>query len=229
MATIIKKYQLYGLKYFIIFSFIEIGRVFGRVFLKTFSQNQEDLIIEKLLQRQVKSYVDIGSNQPVKFNNTYRFYLSGSRGINIEPNLSLIKSYRKLRPYDKNLQLGIADHNSTRIFYQLDPDVDSTFSKSQAENKVRQGLTLTSRYPVKNMTLNHLFQKYLNSTDLDLLTIDTEGYDYQILQSNNWSKYLPKVICIEDNQLKTQKLLLRYNYSLKAITANNSIYFHKDD
>jgi hypothetical protein len=32
------------------------------------------------------------------------------------------------------------------------------------------------------------------------LSIDAEGADFEVLQSNNWSKYKPRVICIESPQ-----------------------------
>jgi len=227
MATIIKKFQLYGFKNFFLFSLLEINRRFRRIFLKSFSQNKEDLIIEKILHKQITSYVDIGSNHPIKFNNTYRFYLYGSRGINIEPNLSLITTYQQTRPKDRNLHLGLAKQNSSSIFYQLDPDVNSTFSQKQVKEKLKEGCVKIKQYPVKILTLKQIFQKYYKNLNVDLVSIDTEGYDYQILEGNDWSQYRPKIICIEDNSLKTQQYLTNRHYSLKAITTNNSIYLNE--
>lgn len=224
MATITQKFKIYGLKFFIIYSFIEIGRLIARKTQKTFSQNKEDLIIEKLLGYKAKSYVDIGSNHPIKFNNTYRFYLFGAQGINIEPNISLIHSYERLRTRDKNIHLGLAEKECTKNFYQLDPDVDSTFSKKQATTKLKSGCRLISKYKVKISTLKQILSKYFKNKNIDLLSIDTEGYDYQILQSNDWKKYHPKIICVEDNSLKIQKYLISNSYALKSITNNNSIY-----
>jgi len=224
MATIIHKYKLYGFKNFIKFSYIEINRIIARHTLKTFSQNKEDLIIENLLTYKPKSYIDIGSNHPIKFNNTYRFYLSGARGINIEPNRSLISLYNKLRPRDNNLNIGVAKKANIKIFYQLDPDVDSTFSQKQALNKINSGSYLIDKYKVNLINLQKIFNRYLKNTKIDLLTIDTEGYDYQIIQGNDWSKNRPKIICIEDNSLAIQSFLISQDYILKAITNNNSIY-----
>jgi len=224
MATIIQKYKIYGLKNFIIFSAIEIKRIIDRQILKTFSQNREDLIIEKLLTYKPKTFIDIGSNHPIKFNNTYRFYLSGSRGINIEPNQYLINQYQNLRPKDNNLNIGIGLENTIKTFYQLDPDVDSTFSKKQALIKIKQGCRLMNKYPVNIISLKKLFSKYLKNKSIDLLSIDTEGYDFKIIQGNDWSKYRPKIICIEDNCIAVQSYLISRNYSLKSITKNNSIY-----
>jgi len=227
MATIIKKFQIYGFKNFVIFSIIEIGRLMRRQFLKSFSQNREDLIIDKILNKKNISYVDIGSNHPIKFNNTYRFYLQGSHGINIEPNPSLINKYQLFRPKDENLNTGIANQKKSLTFYQLDPDVGSTFSKTQANETIKKGSQLVSQYPIKILTLENVFKKYYKNKKVDLLSIDTEGYDYQVLQSNDWSKYQPTIICIEDNTLKTQQYLINKNYSLKAITVNNSIYLNE--
>jgi FkbM family methyltransferase len=224
MATIIKKFQLYGFRNFIIFSLLEINRRLRRIFLQSFSQNKEDLIIEKILQKKIISYIDIGSNHPIKFNNTYRFYLHGARGINIEPNLSLIKKYQKIRPKDKNLHLGLAKQNGSSMFYQLDPDVNSTFSQQHVKEKIKEGCIKTNQYSVKISTLKQIFQKYYKNRNVDLVSIDTEGYDYQILKGNDWSQYRPRIICIEDNSIETQKLLINLNYSLKFITINNSIY-----
>ena len=34
-------------------------------------------------------------------------------------------------------------------------------------------------------------------TQIDLLNIDVEGLDLEVLQSNDWSKFKPKVIIVE--------------------------------
>ncbi len=227
MATIIQKYKIYGLKNFIIFSAIEIKRIIDRQILKTFSQNREDLIIEKLLTYKPKTFIDIGSNHPIKFNNTYRFYLSGSRGINIEPNQYLINQYQNLRPKDNNLNIGIGLENTIKTFYQLDPDVDSTFSQRHAQKKIKDGCKLIDKYNAKIFTLKEIFTKYFNNKQIDLLSIDTEGYDYQILQSNDWNIFRPAIICVEDNTLKTQQFLTKNHYAIKNITINNSIYINE--
>ena len=58
----------------------------------SFSQKGEDLIIERIIGNKEKGfYIDIGAHNPNVFNNTKRFYVKGWSGINIEPNLILIK------------------------------------------------------------------------------------------------------------------------------------------
>ncbi|MDB9489142.1 FkbM family methyltransferase [Dolichospermum circinale CS-534/05] len=40
---------------------------------------------------------------------------------------------------------------------------------------------------------------------IDFLSIDVEGLDYQVVSSNNWDKYKPKVILVEDLELSSLK------------------------
>ncbi len=36
-------------------------------------------------------------------------------------------------------------------------------------------------------------------TEIDFMSIDVEGMDYEVLKSNNWGKYKPRVIVVEIN------------------------------
>lgn len=218
------KFKLYGPKLFILFSIIELKRTFLRHFVHSYSQNKEDILIEKFSKTIITNYIDIGSNHPTKFNNTYRFYLKNARGIVIEPNKDLIKLHKKSRPKDICLNIGIANKSSSSMFYQLDPDVNSTFSRIQSQAEVNKGSILVKKYKIKTSTLKELCQKYFSDKTIDLLSIDTEGYDYLILKSNDWSLFRPKIICIENNSHRTQKLLINHNYLLRGFTPNNSIY-----
>jgi hypothetical protein len=64
------------------------------------------------------------------------------------------------------------------------------------------------------------------------LDIDTEGIDIQVLKSNNWEKYKPSVILVEDQDeevenlenLETYKFLKPLGYRLIAKTISTAIY-----
>jgi hypothetical protein len=55
---------------------------------------------------------------------------------------------------------------------------------------------LTKKY-IKVKKLADILNKYIKKGKIDFMTIDTEGYDKEVLLSNNWSKFRPKIICIE--------------------------------
>ena len=65
------------------------------------------------------------------------------------------------------------------------------------------------------------------------MSIDVEGLDYQVMSSNNWDKYKPKVILVEDLELSSLKnintskvclLLEQRGYVLLANTMRTLIF-----
>lgn len=218
------KFKIYGLKNFIIFGFIEIFRTILRKLNISYSQFREDMYISKILNKKIVSYIDIGANDPIKFNNTYKFYKRGGRGIIIEPNQNLINKISRLRPHDQILNIGLGDKKSTQKFYIIDPDVNSTFNQRSVSKLLQSGCELISTPKVKIYTLENIFKKYIKKNWVDTISIDTEGYDYKILQGNNWQKYRAKIIIIESDTTNTKQFLNKNGYVLQKKIGLNSIY-----
>jgi hypothetical protein len=72
--------------------------------------------------------------------------------------------------------------------------------------------------------------------DIDFMSIDVETLDFDVLQSNNWEKYKPLIILIEDlnfkiNNLSESKIynfLRKYNYDFFAKTVNTHFFKRND-
>ena len=79
----------------------------------SFSSDGEDVILMKYLCR-IKNgnYIDIGSNQPVKHSNTFLYYLTGWRGLCIDPLPNLKSKYRLIRGRDKFINAGVLGSRS---------------------------------------------------------------------------------------------------------------------
>lgn len=199
MKNIYKKLKIYGFRKFIIYSLCETYRMFWMEFLrKSYSQKGEDLILDKLLGNKRKGfYVDIGANDPNRFSNTKRFYERGWSGINIEPDFDNYSKFMRERPRDTNLNIGIGVENSRMTFYKFMPDTLSTFSKEEADKYVSQGYKLIDKIEVKMVKLCDILSKYLENQNIDFFSVDTEGFDMQVLISSDWKKFRPKIICIE--------------------------------
>lgn len=227
LSQIVVKYKIYGLFWTIKLTILHIYRkLFFEFFRHSYSQYGEDLQIAKLLAKDKIFYVDVGANEPHKFNNTFHFYLRGSRGINIEPDPVLLSKYSKSRQRDINLNYGLASKPGWLTYYKMYPGVNSTFSRQHYLRNLKNQSILLSSSKIKVGTLTQIFRKYLPSnTTIDLLSIDTEGYDYQVLLGNDWQKYQPTVICIEtqSHQL-AHKFLIKLGYKLTHHTKINSIY-----
>lgn len=172
---------------------------------RVFSQGGEDSILYGIFYKKLKKgekgfYVDIGAYHPFIHSNTYLFYLKGWRGINIDANPGSMKEFKKKRPKDINLELGISDKNGFSTFYVLHEDSTmNTFSEAnlQIHNMLQ---AVEEKRKIETRTLESVLNEYSEEfTEIDFFSIDVEGFDQVVLESNNWSKYRPKVIAVEMN------------------------------
>jgi len=198
--------------------------LYYQIALGSYSQYKEDLIIEKLINKPQGWYVDIGASDPLRFNNTYRFYRRGWRGINIDPNAANIRKFSIHRPEDINLNIGIDKRTNQLPFYEMWPSTLSTFSRSDKENYETQGYKFVGVTKIQVWPLAKVLDIYAKNRSIDFFSIDTEGYDLRVLESNNWRKYRPKVICIEDKGSKLDNYFKKINYKKVFGYHINSIY-----
>ena len=167
----------------------------------SFSQSGEDLIIKFLfdaIQIAQPSYLDIGAHHPYYLNNTTLFYLSGSTGINIEPDPSLFKQFITERKRDINLNIGISDKESEQDFYLFNVPTLNTFSKEEAAKFEKEGnYFVKETKKIKVQTIENILAQYSNNKFPNFLTIDAEGVDELILKSIDFKTNFPIVICVE--------------------------------
>lgn len=165
----------------------------------SFSQHGEDLVIDALLGSPIEgAYVDVGANDPSELSNTRRFYDRGWRGINIEPNQELFDAFERLRPGDVNLNIGIAQSAGEMTFYRMEPSTLSTFDcAASLDNLAHPGSRLVAEVPVSVRPLAEVLDEYLGDRSIDLLSVDTEGLDLAVLQSNDWQRYRPRLVLVE--------------------------------
>jgi len=143
-------------------------------------------------------YVDIGVNDPSVNNNTKRFYEKGWSGINIEPGVDSIKKFWIDRPRDINLNIGVGPVKGTLTFYQVIGDSSlSSFNINVAKKMAsRFGLTI-EEITIDVLKLTDVFEQFMKGKIVDFMSVDAEGFDLEILQSNNWNKYRPTQIIVE--------------------------------
>jgi FkbM family methyltransferase len=221
---------MYGLKRSLYFTVIELYRLlFSRLCRGSYAQNGEDIVIDRILNRKDKvSYVDVGANEACRFSNTMRFYKRGGRGINIEPNSDLFDRLKKMRSRDINLHMGVSDRKGTLTFYRFFPHTVSTFSALQAEEYKRQGFRFIGDERVEVDTLSQVIERYFEGKTPDFFSIDTEGFNMEVLRGNDWGRYSPTVICIENSEDgKDREFLLSRGYEMVCDNGINSIYRKK--
>jgi len=181
--------------------------------------DKEDLaILDHVFKRNSGFYVDIGCYHPIHRNNTYLLYKKNWRGINIDLSEFSIDLFNFLRPDDINIVAAISNKKKKSIiYYQKNLSQLTTISKEQSK-KVFQGNIKTKE--VVTSTIDEILSKtkYVNSI-IDFLNIDIENLDFEALQSLNFEKYDPKLICIEIHDYKVEDskvydFLKKKNYQL---------------
>lgn len=224
LLSLIDKYKIYGLFKFFrhVFYTLVFYRLYRQKILGSFSQEEEDLVIEKLLNYKKRGfYVDIGAYDPTQFSNTKRFYLKGWRGINIEPDPDNFKKFLKERKRDINLNIGISSKPGKLIFYKFFPDTLSTFSEKEMKINLGKKYKLRKKIKIPVKKLSFVLEKYCRQK-IDFMSIDTEGFDQHVLESNNWKKFRPKIICIESK--KVGSFLSKIGYKKIYDNGINNLY-----
>jgi FkbM family methyltransferase len=163
----------------------------------TFSQHGEDTFILNRLGN-TGFYVDVGANDPHRLSNTYGLYLRGWGGITIEPIRALYEKHKKMRPRDRqfNVGLGGSDHSLLK-FYELDPHVLSTFDERTATAYIGGGIAkkiASYNLPIRSLTS---VLDEVAPHKIDLLSIDVEGFELPVLKGFDFSKYHPRMIILE--------------------------------
>jgi FkbM family methyltransferase len=174
---------------------------------ETYSQCFEDVVVLGLFSAYLRRnpgqqfsavYIEIGANHPVCTSATYLLYkTSAMKGILVEPNPLLALALKKHRPKDSVIEAAIYDKNDPEIDFFVSPEneissVDEKFVKVWKDS----ALGVKEKLRVKTVRINKLLEMVAN-VDLQFVSIDVEGYDYNILVDIDYTKYRPFIIQIE--------------------------------
>lgn len=203
----------------------------------SFSQEGEDMILGRVFDRQATGfYVDVGAHHPQRFSNTYYFYLRGWRGMNIDPLPGSMAEFNRLRPLDINLELAVANSDKKLVYYQFNEPALNGFSEeiSKQRDGIRGEYFITSTQEIQTHRLSEVLEQYLPKDQvIDFMTIDVEGLDLDVLKSNNWLKYRPKVVLVEElhkftldkiSESLTFQFMQSQGYCLYAKTVNTLFF-----
>lgn len=168
---------------------------------KSYSQEGEDMILRRILGDERKGfYVDVGAHHPKRFSNTYYFYKQGWRGINIDATPGSMSAFNRSRPNDINIEAPVSRKKQTLTFYMFDEPALNGFSKHLSEQRSTNGQAykIIRTIDIETVTLSEILTKHLpKGQPIDFMSIDVEGLDYDVLLSNDWNRFRPKIILVE--------------------------------
>lgn len=187
----------------------------------------EDALLRSIFRTKTESgtYVDIGCYHPQKWSNTYAFYIMGWRGLCVDPNKDFEDDWRRLRPKDIFLPIAISDEPGTGALElsARGPQENRLVSRESSADHAE------STVVVRLMRLDTLLNEYLpDPGKIDLMSIDCEGHDLNVLRSNDFEKYRPRILVVEDHgeigRTELHEYCTAIDYQLIGVCGVSRIY-----
>jgi FkbM family methyltransferase len=194
-----------------------------------FGMFQEDLIADYYSRRDYRiydiDYIDIGSNDPVVINNTWRYYLNGENGLNIDGNAELIKKYAKIRPRDLSLCAWISHQEEEKILYVSPNSHVTTLVKDHTDLAIASGWSVTYiQNTVQTVRLSTILKEN-NIASVKKMFIDVEGGELDVLNSFDFEMLNVGLICVEIHLTVNQRLESNAVFSYLIDNGYSCVFF----
>lgn len=206
--------------------------------LRTFyGENAEDAVLMLLVSElglplNGLSYLEIGTNDPVRFNNTYNLYRLGVRGLLVDPLPTVGELVRMSRPEDQFLHAAVSDTGGTQqTFFASKSSLVS--SLSYEHHKEWDGVTHNEvrEISVDVLGINEIVGRMARTPDL--LLVDAEGEDEKIMRAFDYARFHPNIIMVEMDHLDSSpaemiRFMRAHGYLEYATIKYNTIFVAED-
>ena len=173
------------------------------------------------------TYVDIGAFHPMLLSNTYELYRKGWRGIAVDANPDAAPLFARFRPEDTFIHSAVGQGSGT---VEMATFAESVFNCTSDQLKeVPERLRSTARMITVPIAPLASILASGHISGVDFLSVDCEGNDLNVLKSNDWSRWSPKVVCVEDHaedwvDSEIVSYLRAFDYVLKYRAVYSSIF-----
>src|SRR5690606_32594655 len=144
---------------------------------------------------------------PRRYSNTYLFYnYFGWRGLNIDASSQAISRFNKERPRDINVHALVGEAGSPLTFTAFAGKARSTADAERTKRLEAKGVEVISKTIMHPRPLRDILAEHLDEEQkIDFMDVDIEGLDLQALRTNDWSRFGPEFVCVEDFAFKNGK------------------------
>lgn len=205
---------------------------------KYYSQIRQDEFLNEVVFNNKKNgyFIDIGAHDGQTFSNSLFFELNNNwEGICIEPNPKVFKELNSLRK-SINLNVCIGESNKIVKFTQIEGYAEMLSGISEKYDK-RHIERIEKELSSKGGKLNEIEVdmialdsiEELKNKKIDFVSIDTEGNEFDIILSMNFSKLDIKAIVIENNygDNRIRNYLLKFDYIPLIKLECDDLYLNK--
>ncbi|SHE95778.1 FkbM family methyltransferase [Schwartzia succinivorans] len=200
-----------------------------------YSQCGQDLFVDFLLNGKTDGvYLDVGGNDPIVINNTYYFEKKGWSGLAFEPLKKYIPKWKEQRKV-RCLQIALGDKADIIRFSEAKKDYLSRRSSGNGGVGVTgdcDEAEIVDTYEVSQRRLCDVLEEY-GMHDIDYLSLDVEGMEYEILSGINWDVDNIKILSVENvdslsSELKIRQFLVDKGYIYLARLSSDDFFIKKD-
>ena len=189
--------------------------------MTSYSQFGEDLILwEHFGRKRDGFFVEAGANHPTICSQSWLFEQNGWRGILVEPIAAKYELIQRERPGSRvvHAALGAPDQRGKARFNVASQDSLSGFT-------VNEGVQVGHIEEVDVRTLDDVLAE-AGHPRLDLVSIDVEGFEFQVLRGFDLRKHQPAILLVEDHlqRLDVHRYIARQGYRLVKRTGCNNWY-----
>ena len=190
------------------------------------SQLRQDLfVLSELGFKKNGFFVEFGATNGVDLSNTHILESKFNwNGILAEPVKTWHSSLKENRSVAIETNCVWRSTDETLLFNEVDDERHSgelstidSFTDADSHRKSRN--SASNKYLVKTISLEDMLQKHNAPKQIDYLSIDTEGSEFEILNSFNFNEYDIKIITCEHNftpnREKIYSLLIKNGYKRK--------------
>lgn len=199
----------------------------------SFAQEGEDIILANLFEGKKDGFfIDIGAYHPLRYSNTAMLYNLGWRGINIDPSPGVKELFDECRPEDLSIEVAVGEASGKANLFIFGEGAFNTMNPNRAgylntETRFKSQEEKT----VEIKRLDEILTEHYRDKPIDFMSIDVEGYEMAVVKSNDWQKFRPRILLVENltsekNNKDIVSFLEKEDYGFLLRTARN--YFFQD-
>lgn len=183
-----------------------------------FGQKSEDYLINLIFKNKLNgTFIDVGAHDGVRFSNSFAFSKLGWKGICVEahPDYYNICYNNRINDLTKIINVACSNNNNEKVtFYSnyrgslstLNPNLNEFYKKGYEgyyiDKNHNEKVQNFSNGPIEivSRTIDSLIEEnkdFLNTTNIDLVSIDVDGSEEYVLPGFDILKYKPRVVIFE--------------------------------
>jgi FkbM family methyltransferase len=183
-----------------------------------------DQKLDKLFgQKRNGFFIELGANDGIKQSNTafLEFYRDW-KGVLIEPSHNAFEQCKENRPNSSCYNVACVSSTFEGNF------IEGDFNGNLMSSVDGKRLSSSNKIAVEATTLEKILNS-INANKIDLLSLDTEGYELPILEGLNLDRYRPSYLLIEIYNKDYDSLVSFLNSKKYKLIENFSNYNPKDN